>query len=236
MEPREQAKFPCTAIAYRLDWEDGAFYVGSTTYKKLKTRIQRHRNNSRSEQPGKHLDRMRRLGVDSFTWSELGSKCVESRTAQCQFEQEYLDALKPTLNTYRAYLSPEQKKANDKAWRETNKEHLKSCNKAYRADPEHKAKAILISRNWHRDPENKDAIMKHRDTYRAQRQTAAGKSKIKAYNHKPEVKARNKAANKQRRAKAVADKLYACEACAVYAGTAADLRVHLKSKRHAQSV
>jgi hypothetical protein len=173
------------------------------------------------------------MGADSFTWTELGRKIVESRTKQGEYEEEFRELLQPTLNTIRAYLSPEQKKLDYKTWRENNRDHLREYNRKYREDPEHKEKARLVSQAWHYDPENNEAILKHRDTYREKRQTDAGKAKVATYNNKPAVKKRNAIGNKERRAKAIADKLYACEPCSLYAGTKADLKGHLKSKRHA---
>ena len=109
-----------------------------------------------------------------------------------EYEEEFRELLQPTLNTNRAYLSPEQKKLDYKTWRENNREHLREYNKNYRKDPEHKEKASLISKAWHSDPENKEAILKHQATYKAQRQTEEGKAKIAAYNNKDEVKERNR--------------------------------------------
>lgn len=226
-------EFPCPVIAYRLDWTDGDFYVGSTTYKKLYTRIHKHRQNARYGQVGKHMVKMRELGSDSFTWEELGVRMgVASRVEQGEYEQEFIDELKPTLNTIPASVTPEQRKASDKAWREKNKERLREYNRKFRAVPAHRELNKARCKEWHRDPKNKEQRQKNREIQNAKRRTPEGRAKINAYNNKPENRKIHRETKKRSAAKIRAKKLYACDPCQYVAGNPTDLKRHLNSKRH----
>ncbi len=178
-------KYPCTARAYKIWWDDGGndLYVGSTVQATVATRMSHHRNSCRnnpSKQKYKIYVKMAQ-NID-FQYVCLGTRVVDSKDEQRMFEQEWIDGLKPNLNHKRAYTSPEmkkewqkiydcspgrriaQKKQREKPsrilwvkkWIEDNKEEISTKSKLYQ---EKNKEIIKIQRKGYWE-ENREKILK----------------------------------------------------------------------------
>ena len=128
--------YPREANPYRIDFEDGDFYVGSTKLKRLSTRIAEHRSHTRHKKTKcKIHNKIREMGLHSFQYVLLGSKIINNYEEQRKYEQEWITRLKPTLNTNRAHVTPEQQKEDSaERW------------KMWVGIPENREKARIISR------------------------------------------------------------------------------------------
>ena len=103
----------CEAKVYRIDWEDGDFYVGSTKNPRLSTRIAYHRGSCKHGSTSKFYNKMRECGLHSFQYVILGSKIINNYEEQRKYEQEFINDLRPSLNTNSAY-SPEKNRIHEK--------------------------------------------------------------------------------------------------------------------------
>jgi len=123
------------------------FYVGSTQQPTLARRMTHHRTSAKRGSSCKLHRVMREKGLNNFNYCLVASCMVSCRDEQRQFEQEFIDKLKPSLNMCQAYTSPEQKKQNIKTFgkeyrnridikqkRKENdsKPHIKLRNESYR--------------------------------------------------------------------------------------------------------
>jgi group I intron endonuclease len=112
-------------IYCNIDGND-EIYVGSS--KDLKQRILKHQsyyNNPKSKKYNFKVYRYIRdnFGWDNFTVKTLERFSCENQLALRQREQKWIDELKPTLNTQKAYCSPDQYIINDRK----NRNKVKTC-------------------------------------------------------------------------------------------------------------
>lgn len=139
--------------AYKIWWDgkDGV-YVGSTKGK-LSRRMGDHRAKCRKGRPYKLYKVMAENGINDFQYILLGSRIVERKDQQLQFEQEWIDKIKPNLNLQRAYCTEEDNKNTLKKYREINKEKIAAHNKIYGAKylKDNREKIKTKNRKWYAD-------------------------------------------------------------------------------------
>ncbi len=109
---------------------NGSIYVGSTV-NPLWQRKSVHCNKSKDlTRNSKLYQLMRSIGVEHFKIILIENFKCKSKNELCAREQYYIDELKPSLNTYGAFLDNEVRKIKknelDRIYRENNKEILKA--------------------------------------------------------------------------------------------------------------
>jgi hypothetical protein len=132
------------------------FYVGSSV--SLWSRYLLHRkacNDSKNKLYNSPLYLFIREngGIENWT-CELIAQC--ERHLQRQIEQEWIDKLKPTLNTRRAYTNKEQAKEVRKKYEAENAEIIAQKKKEWRENPEVKEREKQQAKEWRENnPEKK---------------------------------------------------------------------------------
>lgn len=98
---------------YKIWWEDkDDIYIGSTK-QRLAVRMAGHRALCKKNSQFQLYKHMRKLGVD-FNYVLLETKSVVSCDEKRKLEQEYIDKLKPSLNSKRACYDPKMWTDNKK--------------------------------------------------------------------------------------------------------------------------
>jgi hypothetical protein len=120
---------------YKIWYEDepNEFYIGSTK-QKLAYRMAGHRCSVKLGKTSTIYNWMRTKGVDDFKYVLIASCMVTCREEQLQFEQQWIDTLKPTLNSNRAYRTEEEEKKQRRKAMEKfigNKEYLQKRRENY---------------------------------------------------------------------------------------------------------
>ena len=123
------------------DDEPNEFYIGSTK-NPLSTRMATHRNACRRGKQSKIYIYMREKGINSFKYVLITSCMVTCMDEQRQFEQHWIDQLKPSLNMVRSFNTHEDTQQQKKQYYENNKEKYKQqkkricvCGGSYRDIP-----------------------------------------------------------------------------------------------------
>ena len=97
---------------YKIWFDDAPddFYIGSTK-RTLSQRMSNHRFKCRkgSGVGSKLYNIMREKGVNNFKYILVDSSMVTCSDEQRKFEQKYMNELKPTLNTVRAFRTHENR-------------------------------------------------------------------------------------------------------------------------------
>ena len=110
------------------------FYIGSTILT-LKERIDLHKNNSKFKNYTLYKVIRNTGGWENFEISLIKEYPCNDKANLIQEEQRCIDALQPTLNTNRAYVSVEevlvQKRINEKKRYEAKKEEINKKKKEY---------------------------------------------------------------------------------------------------------
>lgn len=92
---------------YKIWYEDTPeeCYIGSTRESRLSSRMGYHRSECKRKSKSKSnlYKLMLEKGVDNFKYVQIASHLVNNRDEQLQFEQQYIDELKPSINMCRAY-------------------------------------------------------------------------------------------------------------------------------------
>ena len=94
-------KYPCRAVAYKIWFSDGQFYVGSTS-QRLSRRIVNHRSRARAGVMTVICTKIRDMNFE-FQYVSLGETTADSFEEQRRYEQSFIDDLNPPLNKKRAY-------------------------------------------------------------------------------------------------------------------------------------
>ena len=126
---------------YKIWYSDAPddIYVGSTKHDRLSKRMKTHRSDATKVVRTSLIYRtMREKGVNNFEYCLLGSCLVSNKDEQRQFEQSYIERLKPTLNTNRAYSTEEDSKQKKKEYDQTLE--AKQKKKERSQTPEYKQK------------------------------------------------------------------------------------------------
>ena len=120
----------CIMEVYKLtNTKDDTIYVGCTT-RTLHQRMQRHLNSySQTHKLYKHMNE---IGPEHWSIHSLET-VEESEGRPC--EQKWIDELKPTLNTYRAWRNPAKKatfrQEDNKKYRAAHLEELQARDNQY---------------------------------------------------------------------------------------------------------
>ena len=129
MEPSYEIK------AYKIWYEDEPeqFYIGSTK-RNLSVRMGDHRRGAKFGKAYRLYDVMRAKGVNSFKYVMLGSCLVSNMDQQRMYEQKYIDMLKPTLNSIRAWDHLNEDRSEYMKRYRAVKFPCVCCGKSYRKD------------------------------------------------------------------------------------------------------
>ena len=97
--------------------ESEPIYVGSTKLN-LEKRLEYHIKNANQPEiyKSKLYKYMNLIGIEKFKIKEIHTTDVDNHTEQRKIEQEWLNKLSPSLNTNKAYLTPEEKRRNRDKW------------------------------------------------------------------------------------------------------------------------
>ena len=132
--PRKARVYSIDKILDSDSKPDANFYIGSTLTT-MGSRMSVHKYNCNAGMKRKVYNYIRANGGwEAFKYEVYETRTVNSLKEQAQFEQEFIDILKPPLNDRRSYTTPEQKKENEKLWRLENKESLKLKQKQWYLD------------------------------------------------------------------------------------------------------
>ena len=158
--------------------DESLVYVGHTT--NFTKRKCEHKNNCKNELSSKHNYKLYQMirdneGWDSFRMVEVEKfPCNDKREAEKR-ETEIMKELKANLNTYKSYITNEEKKEQDKTYREENKDKM---NDYYENN-----KQIFAERNKLRYETNKEMIKEKCKDYRIKNESSI-KIKRKEYDRK----------------------------------------------------
>lgn len=130
---------------YKLQCDDGYYYIGSTTTE-LRCRLYKHKNKSKT-----YLDRTSYQHINEIGWDRvrivlMEAFCCNNRDELRMKEDEHICKHRDDpfcLNTYRAFLTEEEKKQyyevnkdeireKQKIYNEVNKERIREQRRAYR--------------------------------------------------------------------------------------------------------
>jgi len=115
-------------------------YVGSTW--NMVQRKSEHKCYSKTSEYKTYIIVRENGGYDNFIFEVLEEYECNNENEKCMREQHWIDTLNPSMNSYRAYSTEEQKKEHDKVyyqqhkeerkqWYQENKEHKKEKTKKY---------------------------------------------------------------------------------------------------------
>jgi len=168
-------------------------YVGHTT--NFTKRKNCHKNNCKNELSSKHNYKLYQMirdneGWDSFRMVEVEKfPCNDKREAEKR-ETEIMKELKANLNTYKSYITNEEKKEQDKKYREENKDKM---NEYYEIN-----RHIFKERNKLRYETNKEMIKEKCKDYRIKNESSI-KIKRKEYDRKYREKNEDKIKDSMRK-------------------------------------
>jgi hypothetical protein len=223
---------------YKIWWEDTPedFYIGSTAYDALYKRMKCHRKDAKAGKTAKIQQTIREKGYD-FKYGLIASCMVSCKDEQRLFEQQWIDKLKPSLNSYRAHTTIEQVKQYQKEYRE--KPEVKEYHKEYYNKPERKE----YVKKYNQRPEVKEYQKKYKQRPEVKqrrkecRQKPEVKQKNKEYNQKPEIKQKRKEYNqkpevKQRMKEYIESKKRTCICGSVYVDIQSPANRHYNTQKH----
>ncbi len=206
---------------YKIWWEDNPdeFYIGSTKHDALSKRMGQHRSNARACGTSKIYQTMREKGYD-FQYIQLASCMVSNRDEQLAFEQQYIDQLKPTLNTQRAHGFDIDR------YQQYNREYSQKPEvKQYRKEYRHKPEVKHYNKEYRQRPEVKQRM---REYYQKPENKQRRKQYHKEYRQKPE----NKQRIKQKKKEYLQSKKRTCICGSVYVDISYWANIHYNSKKH----
>jgi hypothetical protein len=128
--------YPKLIKVYRIDndIEPETFYIGSTSKPYLSQRMAHHKTCARKGDTRKLYTFMNSIGIDHFEITLVDARDVSSWEEQLRFEREYVDQLKPSLNSRAPIISSEERKQHGINY--NSKELSKQKRKEYKAKPE----------------------------------------------------------------------------------------------------
>ena len=121
---------------YKVEVNKDDFYIGSTI-KSLKERQTLHNIRLKENiRKNKLYETCRKHNITKIGCLLLEEREIEDIDEIRQLEQEYITNLQPTLNSYAAYATEEDRKEYlkeyNKEWRENNREKCNEYNKEYK--------------------------------------------------------------------------------------------------------
>ena len=107
--------------------DDSLLYVGHTT--NFTKRKNRHKNNCKTHSLQIYKTIRENGGWECFTMIVLKDFPCDSKTEACIEEDKVMREKKASMNTLRAYLSPEERVVYHKEYQQANKEHISESKK-----------------------------------------------------------------------------------------------------------
>jgi hypothetical protein len=212
-----------------IEGEDD-IYVGSTV-RELEVRLDHHFIRARINTSTLHkfYSHMKRLGLEHFHIMMVEEYPCENDFVLRKREQYWMDELKPSLNTKRAFSSLDDLKASkrncDKIYRNKNNVAIKAQKKIYRT--ENKEAINAKGKIYYAD--NKVALNAKGKIYKAENALALkAQSKVYYQSRKDEIKVKTDAQNK---IDLESGATY-CSTCDLTFTSKSNLRGHKKSSRH----
>ena len=220
-------------IFYKIFTENSnEIYIGSTAdFKSRKSNHKSQCNNENNKNYNYKIYQTIRAngGWNQWKMIQIGKRDNITKRDAEQIEEEYRLDLKATMNTCRAYRSPEVEKEYYKEYRENNKEDLKEYIKEYRENNKEKIKEQSKEYYQNNKEDRKEYI---REYYQN------NKEKIKE--HKKEYRENNKEDLKEYRReyrennKEKLNEKHECECGGKF--TIKHKSTHEKSKRHCEYI
>ena len=151
---------PYEIRCYKIWWENNPeMYVGSTK-QRLSMRMCEHRADAKKGKTQKIFEAIRKYGYD-FNYVMLESFTINNSDEKRMREQFWIDELKPSLNSIRAYINVNDVKMRDKhtrtIYRKTNRAKILNTQKEYRKNNAEQRKAYYQT--------NKEEIKQKRNEY-----------------------------------------------------------------------
>lgn len=149
---------------YRLKCKDGHYYIGSTC-SPLEIRLGHHRHAIRNNLQGGKYTYFSKVPISEISIELIEDYPCASKQALLEYEDYYIQAAAEDplcLNTHRAYLTPEQKKLNDKEYYEMHKEECLEKMKEYYQD--HKEEIAKYQQGY--KEENQEKVDAYQAEYR----------------------------------------------------------------------
>jgi hypothetical protein len=155
---------------YKIWYEDcpEEFYIGSTKMG-LSRRMAEHRSKVKSGRTSTIYSLMRTKGINNFKYVQVASCMVENIDEQRQFEQQWINELRPTLNTNRAFATEEDNKDTNTIY--NNRVDVKERRQAYWEEPENKQRQRETQKRYVSKPEVKAKLTTWKKTYNATEET-----------------------------------------------------------------
>ena len=161
-----------------IDNTNGNFYVGSTNYVKLCSRMGKHRGYLKEYMNGsslKYCASMEILINENYKILLLEPYPCKNRDELRMREQEWMDKLRcdKMVNKYNAYISKEDIIIKAKKYKEEHKEEIKIKNKIY--NQEHKEEISIRKKQYRKDnhelvlEQRKASYHKHKDKEHARK-------------------------------------------------------------------
>jgi len=211
-------------IFYKIFKKDlDEVYVGSTS--NFHSRKKDHKKNCYNENNDKKYNlKIYQIirangGWDEFKMIQIGTRENITKREAEQIEEEYRLELKSTMNTIRAFLSPEQKKEYDKEHYQANKERISEKHKEYRQTNKEK----INEKNKEYRQTNKEKISEHKKDYYQDNKE-----------HLLEYQKEYKQTNKDKMSETRKEKII-CEICNIEI-TRHNKSRHMKSQKHINNI
>lgn len=189
---------PYEIRCYKIWWgeDNPEMYVGSTK-QTLCARMTGHRADAKKEKMDKIFRAIRNYGYD-FNYVMLESCIVNNTDEQRMREQEWIDKLQPSLNTYRAYTSIEDRNKYLSLYRQTNREEIKRKTRERYTNnkDEINKKARYDYNNTNRDRVLKRQKQRRQERTQTEKEEISRKRKERQSRH-PERRAKYYHANKE---------------------------------------
>jgi predicted GIY-YIG superfamily endonuclease len=110
--------------------KDELLYVGHTS--NFIKRKNNHKSSCKTHSLPLYKMMRENGGWDCFTMIVLKDFPCDSKTEACIEEDKVMREMKASMNTLRAYLSPEERVVYHKEYQQANKEHISESKKKYR--------------------------------------------------------------------------------------------------------
>ena len=123
---------------YKICSLDNTFiYIGSTT--NFNKRMNDHKSNCYNEKSKKYNYKLYKTirennGIENFIFEMIESMTTDDKEIVLKHEQQLIIKYNSNLNTYRSFMSDEDKKQYQKQYRIDNKEQLQQQKKQYIID------------------------------------------------------------------------------------------------------
>lgn len=163
-------------------------YVGRTS-KSLQERMGGHRSNCDGGGTMPVHVKMREIGIEHFSITQVAKSWCSGRRAAAKLEQKYIDLFKPNLNKNRAYQSYEERKDYNRGLYWKNKDAVLKQRKEYYE--KHKPE-ILEDRKEYYEKHKPEIRAKQKVYYETHKEQIAAQTKGYREEHKEEIRKKKK--------------------------------------------